>query len=336
MESLYCITLITVLFFATIVTTEDDSLGFNAEVIRDPPEGCSRRSTNGDILYMHYIGQLENGRKFDSSYDHNPPEPFGFKLGAGHVISGWEKGVSDMCVGEKRKLTIPPSLGYGDEGYHDIIPPKSTLKFEIELMDIKDDDGTFEESLAANQDHRHANPHEFEHIDVNNDKHISREELIEFINKLNADAAENERITEVEKTVDEIIKEHDLNQDGVISFEENQHFAEAQQHDHHQDPHEHHHAFESIDTNQDKFINFDEMKNYLLSYYESANEDTSKVDIDQDVNSIFTEHDLDKDGKISMEENEHAAHKVQQQEAEVSKSSHDSEVSNEPTHGDEL
>lgn len=329
-----CVSILFTLFTLSIVSCIDE--GFSSEVIQPAPEGCTRRASNGDILYMHYVGKLDNGKKFDSSYDHQPNDPFGFKLGAGHVISGWEEGVSGMCVGEKRKLTIPPSLGYGDEGYGDLIPPKSTLVFEIELMDIKDDDGTFEDSLAANQDHRHAHPHEFEHIDANNDKHISKEELINFIVKLNAEAAENERIDDVEKTVDEIIREHDLNQDGQISFEENQHFAESQQHDHHQDPHDHHHAFETIDADQDKFISYDEMKNYLLSYYDTGKEEAGKLDVDQDVNSIFAEHDLDKDGRISIEENQHAADRV---EAEVMKpsTSHDSEEPpQESLHGDEL
>jgi len=300
---------ICVLFVITC-TTSADSSSLGSEVTSPPPENCDRKAQNGDILYMHYVGKLASGHQFDSSYTHTPADPFGFKLGAGHVIAGWEEGVVGMCVGEKRKLTIPPSLGYGDEGYGDLIPAKSTLIFEIELMAIKDDDGTFEESLLGGDgEHKHANPHEFDHIDENADHQISREELISFINKLNADAGEGEKIEEVEKTVDDIIREHDLNQDGLISFEENQHFADNNQYDHH--AHEHHHAFETIDTDGDKFINFEEMKNYLLTYYEGSQEDASKLDIDADVKSIFAEHDLDQDGKISLEENQHAAEKVE-------------------------
>jgi len=305
---------------AIVIGSESD---LKTEILSPPPPTCERKAKNDDILYMHYIGKLNNGEQFDNSYTHSPADPFGFKLGAGHVIMGWEKGVVGMCVGEKRKLTIPPALGYGDEGYGDLIPAGSTLVFEIELMDIKDDDGTFEESLmgGGGDEHRHANPHEFDHIDENDDKHISKEELIHFINKLNAEAGEGERIDEVEKTVDDIIREHDINQDGMISFEENQHFAESQQYDHHaHDPHEHHHAFETIDTDNDRFISFEEMKNYLLTYYEGGQEEAGKLDIDADVKSIFAEHDIDKDGKISLEENQHAAEKV-----EAESSSHDGE-----------
>ena len=298
------------LLFVGYVESEG-SLGM--EVTLAPSAECERKAASGDILYMHYIGKLASGQQFDSSYTHTPADPFGFKLGAGHVIAGWEEGVEGMCVGEKRRLTIPPSLGYGDEGYGDLIPAKSTLIFDIELMAIKDDDGTFEDTLlGGDQEHRHANPHEFDHIDENQDKQISKEELVNFINKLNADVAEGEKIEEVEKTVDDIIREHDLNQDGMISFEENQHFAEQNQYDHHsQDPHDHHHAFETIDTDGDKLIDFEEMKNYLLSYYKTAQEDVSNIDIDADVKSIFTEHDLDQDGKISLEENQHAAEKLE-------------------------
>jgi len=71
------------------------------------------------MIKMHYVGTLEDGRKFDSSLDRN--EPFQFQLGVGQVIKGWEEGVLGMCVGEKRKLIIPPALGYGDQGAGDII-----------------------------------------------------------------------------------------------------------------------------------------------------------------------------------------------------------------------
>jgi len=279
------------------------------EVLQEPPADCPRKASKDDIIYMHYIGKIYNGKHFDSSYEHTPKEPFEFKLGAGHVIGGWEEGVLGMCVGEKRKLIIPPSLGYGDEGYGDLIPPKSTLEFEVELMDLKDDDGSYGQGLDMHDDHAHANPHDFEHIDADNDKHISREELINFINKLNSEG--KEKIDDVEKTVDEIINEHDVNSDGVISYEENQHFAESHGYDH--DPHGHHHAFETIDINGDKFISIDEMKEYLLKFYEENKDE--KVDIDRDVTEIFEEHDLDKDGKISLEENQHATAKLEEAEA---------------------
>lgn len=89
----------------------------------------------GDTVTVHYVGKLENGKQFDASRDHGGP--FTFHLGQGEVIAGWDEGVAGMKVGEKRKLIVPPKLGYGEQGAGGVIPPNATLIFEVELLQIK-------------------------------------------------------------------------------------------------------------------------------------------------------------------------------------------------------
>jgi hypothetical protein len=89
----------------------------------------------GQTVSVHYTGWLTNGHKFDSSVDRG--QPFEFQLGQGQVIKGWDEGVAGMKVGGKRRLTIPPELGYGSRGAGSDIPPNATLVFEVQLLGIK-------------------------------------------------------------------------------------------------------------------------------------------------------------------------------------------------------
>ncbi len=98
-------------------------------------EGTGDEAKAGQIVEVHYTGWLKDGTKFDSSKDRN--EPFKFPLGAGRVIKGWDEGVAGMKVGGKRKLIIPPELGYGKRGAGNAIPPDAELTFEVELLGIK-------------------------------------------------------------------------------------------------------------------------------------------------------------------------------------------------------
>lgn len=103
--------------------TEDLKVGTGAEAV------------SGKQISVHYTGWLTDGKKFDSSVDRG--QPFSFRLGAGQVIQGWDQGFAGMKVGGKRKLTIPPEMGYGSRGAGGVIPPNATLVFEVELLGVQ-------------------------------------------------------------------------------------------------------------------------------------------------------------------------------------------------------
>ena len=96
--------------------------------------GTGAEATVGQNVTVHYLGTLTNGSKFDASRDHG--QPFVFRLGAGQVIKGWDEGVQGMKIGGKRKLVIPPEMGYGARGYPPVIPANATLVFEVELLGV--------------------------------------------------------------------------------------------------------------------------------------------------------------------------------------------------------
>merc|ERR1712127_922404 len=198
---------------ATLALAEPEARpsGLKVEYI-SVPETCEQKAMNGAMLSMHYTGTLEDGAKFDSSYDRS--EPFKFQIGVGQVIKGWEEGVLGMCVGEKRKLIVPPALGYGDQGAGDIIPGGATLYFEVELVD------TEEGPTPVNV---------FKQIDLDADQLLSRDEIssylkqqVETMQSAGGEQGEEARkmMEDQDKLVEEIFAHEDKDKDGLISHDE--------------------------------------------------------------------------------------------------------------------
>ena len=119
-------------FFMDTNTNSFKIQGMKVDVLQ---EGAGDTAKSGDKVTVNYVGTLTDGTKFDSSIDRN--QPFQFTLGQNSVIQGWELGVSGMKAGEKRRLTIPPELGYGAQGAGGVIPPNATLIFDVELISIE-------------------------------------------------------------------------------------------------------------------------------------------------------------------------------------------------------
>lgn len=123
--------------FARELAVNEDELTRTASGLRyqDLTVGSGAEARAGDSVSVHYTGWLTDGSRFDSSRDRGAP--FTFQLGAGRVIPGWDEGVAGMKVGGSRKLVIPADLGYGARGAPPVIPPNSTLVFDVQLLEIR-------------------------------------------------------------------------------------------------------------------------------------------------------------------------------------------------------
>ena len=137
MKSFHKILTLSLIFFVSSCSEKKDSITMdNGLVIEDIIEGDGKEANDYNKVVFNYTGKLEDGSIFDSSLSPGK-EPFTFTLGVGSVIKGWDMGVKGMKVGGKRKLTIPPELGYGDRGAGNVIPPGATLIFEVELLEVE-------------------------------------------------------------------------------------------------------------------------------------------------------------------------------------------------------
>jgi len=176
------------------------------------PEGCdkpeSKKTKAGNYLHVHYTGFIdesstagEKGKQFDTTVNGEKPEPFTFSLGEGEVVQGWEQGLLDMCVGEKRTLVVPPELAYGEYGAGEAIPGGATLKFNIELVKI-DDAAPTDTSL-------------FDEIDTDDDKKLSMAEIKVWLSS--SQELDDKLATE---TAESTLTSEDQNKDGFIDLQE--------------------------------------------------------------------------------------------------------------------
>uniref|UniRef100_A0A8D0B6J7 peptidylprolyl isomerase n=1 Tax=Salvator merianae TaxID=96440 RepID=A0A8D0B6J7_SALMN len=176
----------------------------NIEVVHKPFI-CKRKSKLGDVMLVHYEGFLEkDGSLFHSTHTHNNGQPIWFTLGIKEVILGWDKGLKEMCVGEKRKLTIPPSLGYGKEGKGKI-PPESTLIFSVDLLEIRNGPRSHES---------------FQEMDLNDDWKLSIEEVKAYLKKEFERHGAKVNESHHDDLAADIFDKEDEDKDGYISARE--------------------------------------------------------------------------------------------------------------------
>jgi len=178
------------------------------------PEECEEFAKKGQMLKMHYTGRLNSfdGEVFDGSRKNN--NPLEFSIGVGRVIKGWDEGIINMCVGEKRKLIIPPHLGYGEKGTGSgSIPPNATLYFEVELLGTKD--GPPRRNV-------------FILIDADEDRKITKKEMKDYLIRQVVEANEDiigtkeleDKIRQQDKIMEGIFVSDDKDKDGLISHPE--------------------------------------------------------------------------------------------------------------------
>ncbi|KAI1898255.1 hypothetical protein AGOR_G00070450 [Albula goreensis] len=169
------------------------------------PENCTKKSKRGDLMNAHYDGYLaKDGSKFYCSRSEKDGHPKWFVLGVGQVIKGLDIGMTGMCQGEKRKLLIPPSLGFGKQG-NEKVPPNSTLIFEVELYAIS----RGPRSMEA-----------FREMDSNKDRSLSKTEVRQFLIQEYEKAGSPKEDSFYDAITADIFRKSDHNGDGMITAKE--------------------------------------------------------------------------------------------------------------------
>uniref|UniRef100_A0A8C5MP95 peptidylprolyl isomerase n=1 Tax=Leptobrachium leishanense TaxID=445787 RepID=A0A8C5MP95_9ANUR len=194
------------LFVAALLALAGGALIPEPEVqveVMEKPFFCRRKTKNGDMLLVHFEGFLENGSHFHSTYTENN-QPVWFTLGIREVIKGWDKGLKDMCVGEKRKLAVPAVLAYGKEGKGKI-PPDSNLIFHIDLMEIRNGPRSHES---------------FQEMDLNDDWKLSKAEVKEYLRKEFQKHGNSVNDSQHDVLLESIFDKEDEDHDGFISARE--------------------------------------------------------------------------------------------------------------------
>ncbi|XP_061920188.1 peptidyl-prolyl cis-trans isomerase FKBP14-like [Entelurus aequoreus] len=201
-----CFSICSLLSFVTMLThgAKLPDPEVKIEVLHKPLM-CYRKTKYGDMLLVHYEGYLEsNSTMFHSSRTEGDKNPMWFTLGIREALKGWDKGLKNMCTGERRKLTIPPALAYGKEGKGKI-PPGSTLVFDIELIDIRNGPRSHDS---------------FREMDLNDDWKLSRQEVKAYLKKEFEKHGYSPNDTHHEVMVEDIFKNEDEDKDGFISTRE--------------------------------------------------------------------------------------------------------------------
>ncbi|KAF7655852.1 hypothetical protein LDENG_00049410 [Lucifuga dentata] len=205
-KSVSCTLLLFIYLHLGLCPVSADDLNEEVKIeVLDKPEECEQKTKRGDLINVHYDGFLaKDGSQFYCSRSDKNGHPQWFVLGVGQVIKGLDIGLHDMCPGEKRKITVPPALAFGEKG-KDPVPPNATVVFEVELFVVT----RGPRSMEA-----------FKQIDLNKDKSLTKDEVKEYLRQEYAKDEKPRDEAFFEKIMADIFRKNDHDSDGLISTKE--------------------------------------------------------------------------------------------------------------------